>query len=129
MHVLAVFSFYPAKYLGDTGLEAMKVRGRLQKGMVADITIFDPEEIKDNATYEKGTLPATGISYVIVNGTIIVKNSKVLKGETPGQPIRFPFERKPRFKPLTAHREPKARQYWPRWGWRQDRPGSSVHEV
>jgi hypothetical protein len=57
--------------------------------MVADITIFDPETVTDKATYEKGTLPSEGIPYVIVNGTIVVKDSKVLEGVNPGQPIRF----------------------------------------
>ena len=30
MHVLATFSYYPAKYPGDTGLAAMQQRGRMQ---------------------------------------------------------------------------------------------------
>ena len=34
------------------------------------------------------SLPSTGIPYVIVNGTVVVKNSKVLKDVYPGQPIR-----------------------------------------
>lgn len=68
--------------------------------MVADITIFDAEKVTDNATYEKGTLPSTGIPYVIVKGTIVVKDSKVLEGVYPGQPIRFaPVES--RFEPIT----------------------------
>ncbi|PQP33323.1 hydrolase, partial [Desulfobacteraceae bacterium SEEP-SAG9] len=77
-----------AKYLGKTGLKSMQIRGRMQEGMVADITIFDPENVTDNATYKNGMVPSTGIPYVIVNGTIVVKNSKVLKGVNPGQPIR-----------------------------------------
>jgi hypothetical protein len=68
--------------------------------MVADITIFDPEKVTDNATYEKGTLPSTGIPYVVVSGTIVVKDSKVLKDVNPGQPIRFEPEAKGRFEPL-----------------------------
>jgi len=43
-------------------LKAMQVRGRMQEGMVADITIFDPQTVSDNSTYEKGTLPLTWIS-------------------------------------------------------------------
>jgi len=35
-------------------------------------------------------LPSTGIPYVVVNGTIVVKDSKVLKGIYPGKPIRLP---------------------------------------
>jgi N-acyl-D-glutamate deacylase len=73
----------------------------MQKGMVADITIIDPEKVTDNATYKKGTLPSTGIPYVVVNGMIVVKDSKVLKGVNPGQPIRFePVKSK--FEPLTV---------------------------
>ena len=102
MQIIAASSYNPAKYLGDTGLKAMKERGRLQKGMIADITIIDPKTVKDNATYAKGTLPTTGIPYVIVNGTLVVKDSKVLKDVTPGQPIRFPVEDKPRFQPLSV---------------------------
>jgi N-acyl-D-amino-acid deacylase len=39
-------------------------------------------------------LPSTGIPYVIVNGTIVVDDSKVLKDVFPGQPIRYPVESK-----------------------------------
>ena len=100
MHLVAASSYYPAKYMGDMGLEAMQMRGRMQEGKIADITIFDPETIKENSTYAKGTLPTTGIPYVLVNGVIVVKDSKVLKDVNPGQPIRFPVEDKPRFEPL-----------------------------
>ena len=101
MQVIAASSYNAAKYLGDTGLKAMQERGRIQKGKIADITIIDPKTVKDNSTYAKGTLPTTGIPYVIVNGTIVVKDSKVLKDVNPGQPIRFPVEKKARFKPLS----------------------------
>jgi N-acyl-D-glutamate deacylase len=86
------------------GLKAMQERGRMQKGMVADITIFDPEKVTNNATYAKGTLPSTGIPYVVVNGTIVVKDSKVLKGVYPGQPIRF--------EPVKSHFEPISIENW-----------------
>ncbi len=55
------------------GLKSMQERGRMQEGMLADITIFDPETVTDNATYKKGAIPSTGIPYVVVNGTIVVK--------------------------------------------------------
>ena len=100
MQILAASSYNPAKYLGDTGVEAMQVRGRLQEGMVADITLLDPATVRDNATYAAGTLPTTGIPYVIVNGAVVVRDSSVLKGVNPGQPIRFPKQEKSRFEPL-----------------------------
>jgi len=101
MQILAASSFNPAKYLGETGLTAMQERGRLQEGMVADITILDPETVRDNSTYTQGTLPTTGIPYVIVNGVVVVENSVVLKEATPGQPIRFPTEEKGRFETVS----------------------------
>lgn len=54
----------------------------MQLGMVADITVFDPENVTDNATYNAGQqgLPSTGIPYVIVNGQIVVNDSKVQNG-------------------------------------------------
>ena len=99
MQAVAMTSYNYAKPLGDMGLKAMQVRGRMQKGMAADITIFDPQTVTDNSTYAKGTLPSTGILHVIVNGTIVMKNQEPLKGVSPGQPIRFEPV-KSRFKPL-----------------------------
>jgi len=40
--------------------------------------------------WAKGALPSTGIPYVIVNGTVVVEDSKVLESVYPGQPIRRP---------------------------------------
>ena len=101
MFTIAQASYWPAKHLGDTGLEAMKERGRLQVGKVADITIFDAKTITDNSGFKVGQhgIPTTGIPYVLVNGTIVVKDSEVLPVK-PGQVIRFPVEAKGRFKPI-----------------------------
>ncbi len=101
MHILSQTSYWSAMHMGDAGIEAMKVRGRMQESMVADITIFDPKTVTDNSTYKSGEngLPSTGIPYVIVNGTIVVKESKVQK-VFPGQPVRYPVEAKGRYKPL-----------------------------
>ena len=70
--------------LSELSLELLKV------GADADITIFDPDSVRDNSTLDKGKngAPSTGIPYVIVNGTVVVVNSKVLKGVYAGRPIR-----------------------------------------
>ena len=101
MQAVAVTSYNYAKPLGDMGLKAMQVRGRMQEGMVADITIFDPKTVTDNATYKKGTLPSTGIPHVIVNGIVVMKDSEPLKRFDAGQPIRFEPQKEGRFKPLS----------------------------
>jgi len=102
MQVLAQNSYWSAKHLGDAGIEAMRIRGRMQEGMVADITIFDPETVTDNGTYTVGEngRPSTGIPYVLVNGVIMVKDSVVQDGIFPGQSIRYPVESEGRFEPL-----------------------------
>ena len=106
MHMLAQNSYWSAAHLGDAGLEAMRKRGRMQVGMIADIAIFDPETVTDNATYEPGKngLPSTGIPWVLVNGTIVVEDSRVLSDRYPGQPIRYPIEARGRFEPIDMDR-------------------------
>ena len=76
-----------ARFLEDNGVPQMAGKGRIQEGKDADITIFDPETVQDNAVMEKGGMPSTGIPYVIVNGTVVVRDSKVLKGVFPGQAV------------------------------------------
>ena len=103
MFTITQMAYWPAYHLGLTGLEGMQERGRLQEGMVADITIFDPENVTDNATYktrEQG-LPTTGIPYVIVSGVPIVSKNEFQLDVKPGKSIRFPVEEKGRFKPIT----------------------------
>jgi len=101
MQAVSMTSYNYAKPLGDMGLKAMQERGRMQVGMVADITMFDPKTVTDNATFAKGTLPSTGIPHVIVNGIIVMKDSEPIKRFDAGQPIRFEVQEKGRFEPLT----------------------------
>lgn len=68
----------PAQFL------KMYDRGLLLAGYKADVTIFDPETVRDNATYDNAFQYATGIEYVIVNGKISVDKGKyngTLNGE------------------------------------------------
>lgn len=106
MFTLAQLSYWNAKHLGDTGLAAMQERGRVQVGKIADLTLFNPDTVAPRATYKAGEngLPSTGIPWVIVNGTIVVRDSQV-QSLRPGQPIRFPVEADGRFVPVE----------WERW--------------
>ena len=45
MFTLHQLTYWTAKHLGDAGVKAMEVRGRMQEGMVADITIFDANTV------------------------------------------------------------------------------------
>lgn len=64
-------------------------RGVLRPGAFADIVVFDPNTIIDNATYENPTQLASGITYVMVNG-VLVMNDRKLTGARPGRAIRRP---------------------------------------
>jgi hypothetical protein len=102
MQIMAILSYNAAKHLGDTGLKAMQERGRLQKGMIADIVVFHPEKFTDNATYQNGSVPSTGMKAVLVNGKIVLEDDQIRAGVFPGQPIRFEPEAKPRFEPISV---------------------------
>lgn len=54
----------------------IKDRGVLAKDMVADVTIFNPNTIADNATYKNPFQKATGLEYVIVNGQVAVAHNE-----------------------------------------------------
>ena len=98
IEAVSKMSYLHAKYFYElAGIPQFRFKGRIQVGCDADITIFDPEMVRDNATCKpgEGCLPTTGIPYVIVNGVIVVKDSEVLK-VFPGQPIRFPVQSKGR---------------------------------
>ncbi len=100
MDVLSQLSYVSAKHLGDMGLKSMQERGRVQKGMAADLVVFDPATVTDNSTYEEAWKPTTGMQAVIVNGTVVVRDDEVLP-VYPGKPIRFE-KTEPKFEPLSA---------------------------
>ena len=80
-------SYMIAKYLEDNGVPRMADKGRIQEGKDADITIFDPDTVQDNGTMKDGGLPPSGIPYVLVNGTVMVRDSKTVDGIFPGKPV------------------------------------------
>jgi N-acyl-D-aspartate/D-glutamate deacylase len=61
-------------------------RGRIKKGLAADIVVFDPSTVIDKATYTKPHQFPEGINYVIVNGQIVVKDG-VHTGAKPGKAL------------------------------------------
>ena len=69
-------------------------RGILRPGMAADITVFDPETIRDVATFEEPNRYSVGVRHVLVNGRPVVEDGKITD-ERPGQVLRGPGYRSP----------------------------------
>ena len=61
-------------------------RGSLREGNWADVVVFDPATIQDNATFTDPHRYATGIRHVFVNGTAVVRN-EAHTGAKPGKPV------------------------------------------
>ncbi|MGH3265303.1 MAG: amidohydrolase family protein, partial [Trebonia sp.] len=85
--VLAKCSLHPAVLLQDS-VPAMRRKGRIGEGSDADIVVFDPATITDQATYTSPTRPATGIRHVLVNGTFVVRDARLDPTAHPGRPVR-----------------------------------------
>jgi len=71
----------------------MQERGRMQEGMIADITIFNPDTIAETATYMAGMRGSytKGIPHVLVSGQLIIEDGVANTKLRAGQPIRYPL--------------------------------------
>jgi N-acyl-D-aspartate/D-glutamate deacylase len=64
----------------------LKDRGLLKPGYFADVLVFDPKTIRDNATYENPRLDSTGVRYLTVNGQLAI-DSGTLTPTLAGRPL------------------------------------------
>lgn len=87
MDALAKMTILPARRL-EGHVPAMKHKGRLAVGADADITVFDPATVIDRATFEQPTLTSAGIPHVLVHGTFVVRDGRLVKGAFPGRAVR-----------------------------------------
>ena len=62
-------------------------RGVLKQGMWADVVVFDPDQIRDLATFEKPNQLAIGMDYVLVNGVPVIDSGKPTDA-LPGKVLR-----------------------------------------
>lgn len=67
-------------------------RGLLRTGMKADVVVFDPEKVTDNATYTDPHQLSTGIQHVWVNGEQVLREGEHT-GALPGQRVNGPMVR------------------------------------
>ena len=73
---------------------SIRDRGQVREGFHADLAIFDPKTIRDQATFERPHQLSTGMRYVLVNATVVVREGRHT-GAKPGMIVRGPgWERK-----------------------------------
>jgi dihydroorotase-like cyclic amidohydrolase len=84
---LAKMTIMPAKRLEKVA-PAMARKGRIQVGADADISVFDPNTVKDNATYEKPLQASSGYRYVLVGGRVMAENGKITPNLFPGVGVK-----------------------------------------
>ena len=71
---------------GNLGI---RQRGLLEPGYFADVVVFDPATVTDNATFQEPHQYATGVTHVFVNGTQVVRDGDHT-GAKPGRVVRGP---------------------------------------
>ena len=90
---------------GASGLPAEMLgfedRGLLKESYAADIVVFDPEKIRDKATFTDPHQYSEGIGYVLVNGAIVLKEG-AFTGVFAGKPLTPPRRGMPGVKPMPA---------------------------
>lgn len=86
MDALGKMTLMPAQRLEQVA-PSMRLKGRLQVGCDADITVFDPDTVIDTAEFGKELSFAEGIPHVLVNGTFVVRDGKTVEGVFPGRAI------------------------------------------
>ena len=70
----------PARRMG------LSDRGLLRPGMAADVVVFDPEKIRDVATFEEPNVYSEGVEHVVVNGRVVLDGGR-MTDERPGRPL------------------------------------------
>ncbi|MFC1502304.1 amidohydrolase family protein [bacterium] len=65
----------------------LKDRGKIGKGFFADLVIFNPDTVKDSATWKEPHQYPSGIPYVIVNGNVVIDEGEHT-GKLPGRILK-----------------------------------------
>ncbi|MFY9561306.1 MAG: amidohydrolase family protein [Terriglobales bacterium] len=86
MDAIRKMTLMPAQVL-EKATPAAHVKGRLQEGADADVVVFDPQTITDRATYQSPMEPSGGVRYLVVGGTLLVDQGKLVPEVFPGRAL------------------------------------------
>jgi N-acyl-D-amino-acid deacylase len=65
----------------------LRDRGLIREGFAADLVLFDPENVRDRATFEKPYEKPEGVAFVLVNGQVVLEKDR-LTDARPGVALR-----------------------------------------
>jgi N-acyl-D-aspartate/D-glutamate deacylase len=83
MDAIRKMTLMPAQVL-EKSMPAAHAKGRMQEGADADIVVFDPQTIADRSTYESPMEPSVGVHFLVVGGTLLVDQGKLVSDVFPG---------------------------------------------
>jgi dihydroorotase len=86
MTALRKMTLMPADRLA-TMAPGARLKGRVQVGADADLTVFDPETVIDRATFTSGLQFSEGIEHVLVNGVLVVEDGETVPDVRPGRAL------------------------------------------
>ena len=89
MEALRKMTLMPAQML-ERSTPAARHKGRLQEGADADVVVFDPQTVSDRSTFEKPMEPSVGVHYLLVSGTVIIDDTKLVPNVFPGRALLGP---------------------------------------
>jgi N-acyl-D-aspartate/D-glutamate deacylase len=92
MDAIRKMSLMPAQML-ERSTPAARQKGRLQERADADIVVFDAATVSDRSTFQKPMEPSVGVHYLVVGGTVLIDDGKIVPEVSPGRALLGPGKR------------------------------------
>ena len=89
MEALRKMTLMPAQML-ERSTPAGHQKGRIQEGVDADVVVFDPTTIADRSTFAKPMEQSVGVHYLLVAGTVLIEEGKLVPKVFPGRALKGP---------------------------------------
>jgi N-acyl-D-aspartate/D-glutamate deacylase len=86
MDAVRKMTFMPAQRLEAATSQGRRL-GRVQPEAIADLVVFDPEQIRDRSTYATPNESSIGVRHLLVGGVLVIDNGALVPNVHPGRAI------------------------------------------